>query len=182
MFSIRVAAVGAHSIPYTDKCIPISNHWTASRYRWNKMFCNTNTENTRLTLQYHCACYDLVPLCTRPPALTECWWPSTTECEGNWNTVLTKFYNKSVCWRGYIWFIDVCIATSSLWYEAHQIPPLKLFFHCLTAVFTESLEARCQVENEDVVGAAPKGDAPTTSEWSTILLPTQVRLILEILR
>ena len=50
------------------------------------------------------------------------------------------------------------------------------------AVFAESLEARCQVENEDVVGAAPTGDAPTTSEWSTILLPTKVRLILEILR
>ena len=50
------------------------------------------------------------------------------------------------------------------------------------AVFAESLEGRCQVENEDVVGAAPTGDAPTTSEWSTILLPTKVRLILEVLR
>ena len=29
------------------------------------------------------------------------------------------------------------------------------------------------------IGAAPTGDAPTTSEWSTISLPTQVRLILE---
>ena len=36
-----------------------------------------------------------------------------------------------------------------------------------------------QVENEDVVGAAPTGNAPTTSEWSTILLPTQTCLILE---
>ena len=35
------------------------------------------------------------------------------------------------------------------------------------------------MENEDVAGAAPTGDAPTTSEWSTILLPTKVRLILE---
>ena len=33
--------------------------------------------------------------------------------------------------------------------------------------------------NEDVVGASPTGDAPTTSEWLTILLPTKVRLILE---
>ena len=40
-------------------------------------------------------------------------------------------------------------------------------------------KARCLVENEDVVGAAPAGDAPTTSAWSTILLPTKVRLILE---
>ena len=31
-----------------------------------------------------------------------------------------------------------------------------------------------------VVGAAPAGAAPTTSEWSTNLLPTKVRLILEI--
>ena len=37
-----------------------------------------------------------------------------------------------------------------------------------------------QVENEDVVGAVPTGDAPTTSEWSTILLPTKVQLILEV--
>ena len=33
------------------------------------------------------------------------------------------------------------------------------------------------MENEDVVGAAPAGDAPTTSEWSTILLPTNVSYI-----
>ena len=59
---------------------------------------------------------------------------------------------------------------------------LKDFHTVFGAVFAESLENRCQVENEDVVGAAPTGDAPTTSEWSTILLPTNVRLILEILR
>ena len=35
------------------------------------------------------------------------------------------------------------------------------------------------VKNEDVVGAEPTGDAPTTSEWSTILMLTKVRLILE---
>ena len=63
----------------------------------------------------------------------------------------------------------------------HQIPTLKRFSYCLAAFFAESLEARCQVENEDVVGAAPTGAAPTTSEWSTILLPTKVRLILEVL-
>ena len=52
-------------------------------------------------------------------------------------------------------------------------------FH-LTVVFAQSIEARCYVENEDVVGAAPTDDAPTTSEWS-ILLPTKVQLILEVL-
>ena len=50
----------------------------------------------------------------------------------------------------------------------HQITKLKLFPSRLAAVFVQSIEARCYVENEDVVGAAPKGDAPTTSEWSTI--------------
>ena len=35
-------------------------------------------------------------------------------------------------------------------------------------------------ENEDVVGAAPEGDAPTTYEWVTILIPTKVHLILEV--
>ena len=52
----------------------------------------------------------------------------------------------------------------------------------LAVVFAQSIEAMCYVENEDVVGAAPTGDAPTTSELSTILLPTKVRLILEVLR
>ena len=64
----------------------------------------------------------------------------------------------------------------------HQSQALKRFSHCLAAVFAESLEARCQVENEDVVGAAPTGDAPTTSEWLTILLPNYVQLILEVLQ
>ena len=40
------------------------------------------------------------------------------------------------------------------------------------------LKPVCSVENEDVVGAAPAGDAPTTSEWSTSLLPTKVHMIL----
>ena len=48
--------------------------------------------------------------------------------------------------------------------------------------FGQSIEAKCYVENEDVVGEAPRGDAPTTSEWSTISLPIQVRLILDVLR
>ena len=32
------------------------------------------------------------------------------------------------------------------------------------------------VDIKDVVGAAPTGDVPVTSEWSTISLPTKVRL------
>ena len=61
-------------------------------------------------------------------------------------------------------------------YKTHQIPKLKCFSPCLAVVYDQSNEARCEVENEDVVGAAP---TPTTSEWSTILFPTKVRLILE---
>ena len=31
-------------------------------------------------------------------------------------------------------------------------------------VFAQSVEVKCYIENEDVVGAEPTGDAPTTSE------------------
>ena len=65
-------------------------------------------------------------------------------------------------------------------YKPHQIPKLERFSSRLAIVFALSIEAMCQVENEDVVGAAPTGDAPTTSEWSTILLPNKVRHISEI--
>ena len=40
--------------------------------------------------------------------------------------------------------------------------------------------ARYEVENKDVVGAARGGNAPTTSEWSTIVLPIELHLILEV--
>ena len=43
----------------------------------------------------------------------------------------------------------------------------------------KSLNVSRLVLNEDAVGTAPTGHAPTTSEWSTSLLPTKVRLILE---
>ena len=69
---------------------------------------------------------------------------------------------------------------SNLWYKVHQIPKLK-YLSCRPAVvFVQCIEARCWVKNEDVVGAASTGDAPTTSEWSTILLPTKVCLILDV--
>ena len=41
----------------------------------------------------------------------------------------------------------------------------KLFSSPLAVVFAQSIEARCWVENEDIVGAAPTGDAATRSEW-----------------
>ena len=53
----------------------------------------------------------------------------------------------------------------------HQILKLKWASSRLAVVFAQSIETKCYFENEDVVGAAPTGDAPTTSEWSTTLLP-----------
>ena len=64
----------------------------------------------------------------------------------------------------------------------HQIPNFKCFLFRLAFVLVQSIEARYYAENEGVVGAVPTGDAPTTSEWSTILLPARVRLTLEVLR
>ena len=61
----------------------------------------------------------------------------------------------------------------------HQITKLKCPSPRLAVLFAQAIDARYYVENEDVVGAAPTGDAPTTSEWSTNLLPAKVRLILE---
>ena len=50
------------------------------------------------------------------------------------------------------------------------------FSSSLAVVSAQSIEASCAVENEDVVGATPTGDAPTASEWSTILLLTKVKI------
>ena len=61
----------------------------------------------------------------------------------------------------------------------HQILQLECFSSQLAVIILQYIEAKCSVENEDIVGAAPTGDAPTTSEWSAIELPTIVRLILE---
>ena len=55
-----------------------------------------------------------------------------------------------------------------------------MFLARLAVVFAQSIEGIFKVENEDAVGAAPTGDAPTTSEWSTILFPTKLPLILEV--
>ena len=76
--------------------------------------------------------------------------------------------------------MDLKEVLSKFWYKVHQIPKLKCFSTHFTFVFAQSIEAWCSVENEDVVGPAPAGDAPTTFEWSTTLLPTKVWLILEV--
>ena len=47
-------------------------------------------------------------------------------------------------------------------------------------VLLQYIEAMCWVGDEGVVGVASIGDTPTTSEWSTNLLPTKGRLILDV--
>ena len=49
----------------------------------------------------------------------------------------------------------------NLQHKSHQIP--KCFSSRLAVGFAQSNEARYEVKNEDVFGAAPTGDAPTTS-------------------
>ena len=46
------------------------------------------------------------------------------------------------------------------------MPKHNCFSSRPAVVVLQYIEAECQVENEDVVGAAPAGDAPTTYEWS----------------
>ena len=41
----------------------------------------------------------------------------------------------------------------------YHIPNFKCFLSHLVFVFAQSIEARYYIENEDVVGAAPTGDA-----------------------
>ena len=44
------------------------------------------------------------------------------------------------------------------------------------------IQVLSRVDHSDVVGASPVGDASTTSEWATSLLPTKLQLVSEILR
>ena len=77
-------------------------------------------------------------------------------------------------------------ASASLW--RRKTPSISrtespnLNVSCLVLQLSMLNPLKPGVENEDVVGAAPTGDAPTISELSTILLSTEVRLILEVLR
>ena len=71
---------------------------------------------------------------------------------------------------------------SILKYKAHQILKLIYFLTCHAVAFAQFIEARSLVENEDAVRAAPTGDAPTASEWSTISLPAELRHVLEVWR
>ena len=81
---------------------------------------------------------------------------------------IRQFYNCLISTMGFSMLVR-----GDLYIESG--PGLHWYF--LAVVFAQSIEARCWVENEDVVGAAPTGDAPTTCEWSTILLLAKVAYI-----
>ena len=79
------------------------------------------------------------------------------------------------------WMRDV---TPAYYHETSSISHAKsqsLNVSCILLQLSSLNPLKPGFENEDVVGAAATGDAPTTSELSTILLPTRVRLILEVL-
>ena len=65
--------------------------------------------------------------------------------------------------------IDNLLSSSPNWNWI--TPKLTCFSSGLAVVFAQSIEVRYEVENKDVVGAAPTGDAPTKSEWLKIVLP-----------
>ena len=75
------------------------------------------------------------------------------------------------------------IQTTKIWLcviltSSCVIPKLKCFLSRFAVVFAQSIEARCWVENKDVVGAAPTG-----SNYIWVILiswPDKVQLILEV--
>ena len=69
--------------------------------------------------------------------------------------------------------LEVMFIVVNISYKSQQITKPEYFSSRLAVLFTQSIEGRCYVENEYVVGAAPTG-----AEWSTLLLPTKMRLIL----
>ena len=63
----------------------------------------------------------------------------------------------------------------------HQIPKINCFLSCRAVVFLHWSLVLSGAWRY-IVGPAPTGGAPTTSEWSTILLPTKAHFILEVWR
>ena len=98
---------------------------------------------------------------------------STTPCNNTAGTYEIPVTNSQQWYDGWLW------DTNRMYRKISNIWRTKL--KCLSSrravVFGQSNGARSYVENEDVVRAAPTGDAPTTSEWSTILLPAKVSYI-----
>ena len=52
----------------------------------------------------------------------------------------------------------------NLLHKSHLIPHFKYLSSRFADVFVQSIEGRCWVDSEDVVGAATTGDTPIASE------------------
>ena len=95
--------------------------------------------------------------------VTEAWtavmgaWPDDSLCMGKhdfeWNYLVFPVLRK----KSFMILLN-------LKHKAHQNPKLNCCLSRLAVVVAQPIEARCQVENEDVVGAAPTGAASTTSK------------------
>ena len=114
-------------------------------------------------------------------------WSNKCHSKHSWTTYISATEHKMHASSYHFTFFIFCHAPSSgviiyRKYKVHTILKFECFLSRFTVVYAQSIEARCWVENEDVVGSAPTGDAPSTSELSTILLATKVRLMLEIWR
>ena len=88
------------------------------------------------------------------------------------------------CLLYYIWVLCSCCGMTvhcklymKWWYRVHQIPKRKWF--CLILQLSLCSTLKPGVKSRMM---KPTGDAPTASEWSTILLPAEVRLILDVWR
>ena len=86
---------------------------------------------------------------------------------GNWCSTISAVKIHTCTWvkllcKYNIDEIDVFRQVSNI--SRTESQNLNCFSSRLADVFAQYIKA----ENEDVVGAAPTGDAPTTSEWSTI--------------
>ena len=65
-----------------------------------------------------------------------------------------------------IYFMYICKTKlpSDIEYKSYQALKHECFSSRLAGVSTQFTEAKCLVENEDIVGAVPTGDTPTTAE------------------
>ena len=104
------------------------------------------------------------------------WWPKeksfciSARLRLVWKLFILNSFNYYIYLCIYHIIVDYC------WYHQQianvRRTKLKCFSSCLAVAFTY----RCYIENEDVIRAAPTGDAPTTSEWSTIYCPLRCDL------
>ena len=106
-----------------------------------------------------------------------------------WNTIIHPFLDTGEAspplkvWHGgfitpvgFIWIVSIYLQISTI--KRTTFPNFDVSRSCLCAIHWSQVlnrEWRC-------IGAAPTGDAPITSEWSTIPLPNKVWLMLEVWR